>query len=58
MAKGNPFASKKAPPFGKGKPPAFGPKVRKEAKAEGEPPDVEAQEMAQGFKRGGRVGRK
>jgi len=51
MAKGNPFAGKKAPPFGKGK-------VAREAKREGEPVGVERKEMAAGYKKGGKVRRK
>jgi hypothetical protein len=51
MAKGNPFGAKKAPPFGKGK-------VAREAKAEGESPKQEKAEMAAGFRKGGRAGKK
>jgi hypothetical protein len=55
MAKPNPFAGKKAPPFGKGR---GGGGVAREAKAEGEPTSMERKEMAMGMRRGGKVKRK
>jgi len=55
MAKGKlpPFMAKK-----KSSPVPQTAKIAKEAKAEGEPYGVEQQEMAGGFKRGGKIRRK
>lgn len=60
MAKANPFAGKKAAPFGggagKGKPPAF---LKKSAAAPGRgAPDPDAAQDAMGFRRGGKAKRK
>jgi hypothetical protein len=58
MAKGNPFAGKKAPAFGgKGKAPPFGKGPSKGGRGM-TPPDPDAAQDAMGFRRGGKAKRK